>query len=187
VRPEGPRKGFEVKGKLAALIGGHAFPVARQSGGRAVAEVGCIATTTTAEALFSHSRAASLAWSRLHSPPRAAAHAPAVWCSGVRSANRRFAHQPGPAISHPIFRSIARELNQRIRPRASQGEIGRTAFCHANAENDSTAGTWVTPSSMKAADPEVPRAYGTIQHVVPSHVRPNLIGACKIVTNRPRP
>jgi hypothetical protein len=40
VRPEGPRKGFEVKGKLAALIGGHAFPRSslkwgtRGSGGR---------------------------------------------------------------------------------------------------------------------------------------------------------
>jgi site-specific DNA recombinase len=40
VHPDGPRKGFEVevKGKLAALIGGEAFPQARYSGGRMVAE-----------------------------------------------------------------------------------------------------------------------------------------------------
>jgi hypothetical protein len=41
VHPNGPRRGFqiEVKGKLAALIGGDAFPHAVYSGGRVVAEV----------------------------------------------------------------------------------------------------------------------------------------------------
>jgi len=41
VHPNGPRKSFqvEVKGKLAALIGGDAFPQAVYSGGRVVAEV----------------------------------------------------------------------------------------------------------------------------------------------------
>jgi hypothetical protein len=41
VHPNGPREGFqvEVKGKLAALIGGDAFPRAIYSGGRVVAEV----------------------------------------------------------------------------------------------------------------------------------------------------
>jgi hypothetical protein len=40
VHPNGPREGFqvEVKGKLAALIGGDAFPQAVYSGGRVVAE-----------------------------------------------------------------------------------------------------------------------------------------------------
>jgi hypothetical protein len=40
VHPNGPREGFEVevKGKLAALIGGDAFPRAVYSGGRVVAE-----------------------------------------------------------------------------------------------------------------------------------------------------
>ncbi|WP_309085773.1 recombinase family protein [Chelativorans sp.] len=42
VHPKGAREGFEieVKGKLAALIGGKAFPQARYSGGRVVAEEG---------------------------------------------------------------------------------------------------------------------------------------------------
>ena len=42
VHPNGPREGFqvEVKGKLAALIGGDAFPQAVYSGGRVVAEEG---------------------------------------------------------------------------------------------------------------------------------------------------
>jgi site-specific DNA recombinase len=42
VHPSGPREGFqvEVKGKLAALIGGDAFPQAKYSGGRVVAEEG---------------------------------------------------------------------------------------------------------------------------------------------------
>jgi site-specific DNA recombinase len=42
VHPNGPREGFkvEVKGKLAALIGGEAFPQARYSGGCMVAEEG---------------------------------------------------------------------------------------------------------------------------------------------------
>src|SRR5215470_19179051 len=41
VHPNGPREGFqvEVKGKLAALIGGDTFPQAVYSGGRVVAEV----------------------------------------------------------------------------------------------------------------------------------------------------
>lgn len=41
VHPKAPRKGFqvEVKGKLASLIGGEAFPQAKYSGGRVVAEV----------------------------------------------------------------------------------------------------------------------------------------------------
>ena len=41
VHPNGPREGFqvEVKGKLAALIGGNAFPQAVYSGGYVVAEV----------------------------------------------------------------------------------------------------------------------------------------------------
>jgi len=40
VHPKAPRKGFqvEVKGKLASLIGGEAFPQAKYSGGRMVAE-----------------------------------------------------------------------------------------------------------------------------------------------------
>ena len=40
VHPKAPREGFqvEVKGKLAALIGGKAFPRAKYSGGRVVAE-----------------------------------------------------------------------------------------------------------------------------------------------------
>ncbi len=42
IRPGAPREGFqvEVKGKLAALIGGDAFPQAKYSGGRVVAEEG---------------------------------------------------------------------------------------------------------------------------------------------------
>ena len=42
VHPNGPREGFqiEVKGKLAALIGGDAFPQAIYSGGHVVAEEG---------------------------------------------------------------------------------------------------------------------------------------------------
>ena len=42
VHPKPPREGFqvEVKGKLAALIGGEAFPQAKYSGGRVVAEEG---------------------------------------------------------------------------------------------------------------------------------------------------
>jgi site-specific DNA recombinase len=42
VHPKAPREGFqvEVKGKLAALIGGEAFPRAKYSGGRVVAEEG---------------------------------------------------------------------------------------------------------------------------------------------------
>jgi site-specific DNA recombinase len=42
VYPKAPREGFqvEVKGKLAALIGGAAFPQAKYSGGRVVAEEG---------------------------------------------------------------------------------------------------------------------------------------------------
>jgi len=42
VHPNGPREGFqvEVKGKLAALIGGDAFPQAVYSGGCVVAEEG---------------------------------------------------------------------------------------------------------------------------------------------------
>jgi site-specific DNA recombinase len=42
VHPKAPREGFEVevKGKLAALIGGDAFPQAKYSGGRVVAEEG---------------------------------------------------------------------------------------------------------------------------------------------------
>ncbi|GLS41764.1 hypothetical protein GCM10010869_73610 [Mesorhizobium tianshanense] len=38
--PKGPRQGIEieVKGKLAALIGGNTFPQARYAGERAVAE-----------------------------------------------------------------------------------------------------------------------------------------------------
>lgn len=41
VHPNAPREGFqvEVKGKLASLIGGEAFPQAKYSGGRMVAEV----------------------------------------------------------------------------------------------------------------------------------------------------
>jgi site-specific DNA recombinase len=40
IHPKAPREGFqiEVKGKLAALIGGEAFPQAKYSGGRVVAE-----------------------------------------------------------------------------------------------------------------------------------------------------
>jgi hypothetical protein len=42
VHPMAPREGFHVgvKGKLAALIGGKAFPQAKYSGGRVVAEEG---------------------------------------------------------------------------------------------------------------------------------------------------
>jgi site-specific DNA recombinase len=42
VHPNGPRAGFqvEVKGKLAALVGGKPFPQAVYSGGRVVAEEG---------------------------------------------------------------------------------------------------------------------------------------------------
>lgn len=42
IHPNAPRNGFkvEVKGKLAALIGGEAFPQAKYSGGRVVAEEG---------------------------------------------------------------------------------------------------------------------------------------------------
>ena len=42
VHPKAPREGFqvEVKGKLASLIGGKAFPQAKYSGGRVVAEEG---------------------------------------------------------------------------------------------------------------------------------------------------
>ena len=42
VHPKAPREGFqvEVKGKLASLIGGEAFPQAKYSGGRMVAEEG---------------------------------------------------------------------------------------------------------------------------------------------------
>jgi hypothetical protein len=42
VHPKGPREGFEieVRGKLAALVGGEAFPQARYSGGCMVAEEG---------------------------------------------------------------------------------------------------------------------------------------------------
>jgi site-specific DNA recombinase len=42
IRPKSPRKGFEieVKGKLAALIGGEAFPQAVRSGGYMVAGEG---------------------------------------------------------------------------------------------------------------------------------------------------
>ena len=42
IHPKGPRKGFEieVKGKLAALIGGAVFPQARYSGGYMVAGEG---------------------------------------------------------------------------------------------------------------------------------------------------
>lgn len=41
VHPKGPREGFqvEVKGRLAALIGGDTFPQAMYSGGSVVAEV----------------------------------------------------------------------------------------------------------------------------------------------------
>jgi len=48
IHPKGPRESFEieVKGKLAALIGGEVFPQARYSGSRMVAGEG-LATTST--------------------------------------------------------------------------------------------------------------------------------------------
>jgi hypothetical protein len=53
IHPSGPREGFqvEVKGKLAALIGGDAFPQAKYSGGRVVAEArySCYPPVETAE------------------------------------------------------------------------------------------------------------------------------------------
>jgi site-specific DNA recombinase len=54
VHPKAPREGFqvEVKGKLAALIGGEAFPQAKYSGGRLVAEVRYSAIPTIESALF---------------------------------------------------------------------------------------------------------------------------------------
>ncbi len=54
VHPNGPREGFqvEVKGNLAALIGGDAFPQAVYSGGRVVAEDRYIAKPTTDDAVF---------------------------------------------------------------------------------------------------------------------------------------
>ncbi|WP_315757280.1 MULTISPECIES: hypothetical protein [unclassified Bradyrhizobium] len=63
VHPKGPREGFEteVKGKLAALLGGDVFPEARyNSGSRVVAGVRYIARPTISEALFSCRRAAQM-------------------------------------------------------------------------------------------------------------------------------
>src|SRR5258707_1238561 len=58
IHPNGPREGFqvEVKGKLAALIGGEAFPQAVYSGGRVVAEVRYIALPTMDDAVFCYWR-----------------------------------------------------------------------------------------------------------------------------------
>ena len=61
VHPNGLREGFqvEVKGKLAALIGGDAFPQAVYSGGRDVAEVRYIALPTMDGAVFCYWRRAT--------------------------------------------------------------------------------------------------------------------------------
>jgi uncharacterized protein (DUF924 family) len=58
VHSKGPREGFEVevKGKLAALIGGDAFPQAVYRGGRVVAEVRYIALPTIEDAVFCYWR-----------------------------------------------------------------------------------------------------------------------------------
>jgi site-specific DNA recombinase len=59
--PKAPRDGFQVemKGKLAALIGGEAFPQAKYSGGRVVAEERYIAKPTIKNALFCYWREAA--------------------------------------------------------------------------------------------------------------------------------
>ena len=61
VHPKGPWQGFEVevKGKLAALVGGGVFPEARYNNGSyVVAGVRYIAKPTISETLFSYRRAA---------------------------------------------------------------------------------------------------------------------------------
>jgi len=61
IHPNGPREGFqiEVKGKLAALIGGDPFPKAVYSGGYVVAEVRYIPKSTIDEATFCYWRRAA--------------------------------------------------------------------------------------------------------------------------------